>query len=285
MDHGSARRYLLIGHVTKDRLPEAGYTIGGTVTYAGVAAQRLGWHPVVVTTCERGFAPPQGLVDFDWRILESPATTTFRNEEGPSGRAQVIDAVADPIRAEQVPADCLDAELVHLGPVAREIDASVVARLRGTFLTATLQGWLRTWTDQGVVSLGPWPEAEQILPQLRAAVLSIDDIRGDWRLAERWAALTSILVVTQDRLGCTVFHDGRKCSVPPRPAHVVEPTGCGDVFAAFFFVHLLETGDVLRSAYFANVAASMSVEHPGVQGIPARAAVEQYIRRNRHTVV
>jgi hypothetical protein len=41
--------YLLVGTVTKDLLPNNHFTIGGTVSYAGVVVKQLGWRPVIVT--------------------------------------------------------------------------------------------------------------------------------------------------------------------------------------------------------------------------------------------
>lgn len=277
MQDDKANRYLVIGHVTKDQLSDGSHTIGGTVTYAAAAARRLGWQPIVITACASSFVVPPELADIDRGIVASANTTTFRNEYGPCGRTQIVDAVASPINVEQILAHRREATLVHLGPVARELDPSVAASLAGSFLVATLQGWLRTWSDSGVVSFDPRPEVERFLPLLRAAVVSIEDIQGDWSLAERWSALTPVLVVTQDRNGCTVYHEGRRTWIAPRRTREVDATGAGDVFATFFFVRLWETGDVEASAQFANVAASISVEDIGVYGIPGRAEVEQSI--------
>ena len=139
---------------------------------------------------------------------------------------------------------------------------------------------MRQWDDQGVVSLGDWRGVDEILPKLQVAVISIDDIVGNWTIAEKWAAQISILVVTQDKYGCTVFHKGQKLSVPPRPTRVTDPTGAGDVFAAAFLVRFYETGDLWQSAYFANVTASMSLERVGPAGAPYREEVEAYIAKN-----
>jgi sugar/nucleoside kinase (ribokinase family) len=139
---------------------------------------------------------------------------------------------------------------------------------------------MRYWDTHGLVSLGDWRGASQILPRLRAAVVSIVDVEDDWTKAKEWAALTPILVVTQDKHGCTVLHRGEAVSIPPRPARIVDPTGAGDVFAAAFFIRLFETGDWRHSAYFANVTASMSIERLGAEGAPYRDEIEAYISEN-----
>jgi sugar/nucleoside kinase (ribokinase family) len=57
----------------------------------------------------------------------------------------------------------------------------------------------------------------------------------------------------------------------------MDPTGAGDVFSAAFLIRLAETGDPCEAARFANVAASFSIEAPGVSGIPTRRQVEAYL--------
>jgi sugar/nucleoside kinase (ribokinase family) len=90
-------------------------------------------------------------------------------------------------------------------------------------------------------------------------------------------------VVTHGPRGATVYHGGEVRHLPTRPAHEVDPTGAGDVFAAAFLVRLheilLERGveDPWEAAHFANVVASFSVEGIGYSAIPQRAQVEAYL--------
>lgn len=279
MNLEDARTYLTIGHVTEDRKPDGSFTRGGTVLYAAATAERFGWKAVVLTACDRRSEPPNGVADGDWYVIDSNATTTFRNECGPRGRKQVIEAVARGIRPDSIPRRFHGADLVHLAPVANEIDIKVAHQFSKEFKVATLQGWLRKWDATGVVTPRKWPEADSVLPLLKAAVLSIEDIEGDWSVAESWASKAPVLVVTQGEQGCTVFHEGRCDRIRSRPAQEVDATGAGDVFATVFFILLFETGDVVRSAALANIAASMSVEQYGIEGIPLRREVEDYMRR------
>jgi sugar/nucleoside kinase (ribokinase family) len=281
MNQTNLRTYLLVGHVTKDLHPDDSFTIGGTVTYASVVARQLGWRPMIVTAAAPEFSPPAYLADVDWRILPSPETTTFRNEYDPAGhRRQTIGPVAAPIQGADMPADGRQATLVHLCPLAQELTPAITDIFESDWLMATPQGWMRYWDNRGLVSLGDWKGAATLLPNLRVAVVSIEDIEGQWAIAARWAAQTSILIVTQGELGCTVFHRGQTISVPPRPAQPVDPTGAGDVFAAAFFIRYYETGDLWQSARFANVTASMSIERPGPEGAPHRAEIELYLAQH-----
>jgi sugar/nucleoside kinase (ribokinase family) len=275
------KTYLLVGHVTKDWQADNSFTIGGTVTYASVVAKHLGWRPIIVTAAAADFRPPAYLTGVDWRILPSPATTTFRNEYNPQGkRHQTIGPVAQVIKVTDIPTDCQQAALVHLCPLAQEIKPSITTIFNNSSLMATPQGWMRQWDEQGTVSLGYWNGADKILHKLQVAIVSIEDIEGVWTVAEKWSVRVPILIVTHGDKGCTIFHQGQRQIVPPRPSQPVDPTGAGDVFAPAFFIRFHETGDLWQSARFANVTASMAIERPGPEGAPTRAEIEAYILEN-----
>ncbi len=272
--------YLLVGTVTKDLLPDNSFTIGGTIAYAGAVVKNLGWRPIIITAAAPDFRPPDYLADADWRVLPSPATTTFRNEYTPQDRQQTIGPIARSINAADVPPDCRQTTLVHLCPLAQDVKSPVTTVFNNSLLVATLQGWLRQWNGQGLVSLGGWQAVVKILPKLQAAVISIKDIEDNWDFAKKWASFLPTLIVTQSQDGCVIFHRGQKITVPARPARQVDPTGAGDVFAAAFFIRFYETGQMWQSAYFANVTASMSIELPGPEGVPDLAEIEAYIAQN-----
>lgn len=275
------KTYLLVGHVTRDLLPNNRFTTGGTVTYASVVAKNLGWQPVIVTAAAPDFTPPAYLAHVDWRILPSPNTLTFRNEYDARGnRRQTIGPLARPIMPPDIPKDCQNAPVVHLCPLAQELGPEITSVFPNSLLVATPQGWMRQWDERGIVSLGGWQRADDILPKLQAAVLSIEDVEGNWSIAEEWAATVPILIVTLGEEGAAVFHGGQRQYVPPRPAQPTDPTGAGDVFAAAFFIYYQETGDLWQSVRFANVTASMAIERAGPEGAPLRHEVEAYMARH-----
>ena len=274
------RTYLLVGTVTKDLLSDGGSTTGGTITYAATIAKNMGWQPVIVTRAAPDFIPPVHLADAEWRVLPSAQTTTFRNEYFPDGRRQTIGPIAPAIAPADIPADCHQANLVHLCPLAQDVEPDVSTVFENSLLTATLQGWLRQWDRRGIVSLGGWQKMENILPKLHAAVISIEDVEHDWGIVEKWLGQANILIVTQGEEGCTVFRDGQCWTVPPRPSHPVDPTGAGDIFAAAFFIRFYETENLWQSARFANVTASMAIERRGVAEAPNRDEVESYLAQN-----
>lgn len=273
--------YVLIGHVTRDLHTNGSFTIGGTVTYATVMVKNLGWRPVVITAAAPDFAPIPYLTDVTWHILPSSQTTTFRNVYDNLGhRHQTIGPIARTIQPTDIPASCRRAALVHLCPLNQELTPEITSIFGQTRLVATPQGWMRDWDEHGRVSLGDWRGSAEVLPHLAVSVISIEDIEGQWAIAEKWAAQTNTLIVTEGEQGCTVFHQGNRTPVPPRPAQPLDPTGAGDVFAAAFFIRYHETGDLWASARFANVAASMAIERPGPASAPVRAEIETYLAQN-----
>jgi sugar/nucleoside kinase (ribokinase family) len=272
------RQYLLVGNVTKDLLPDNTFITGGTVTYASVIARNLGWKPTIVTSAGADFTPPAYLAEVDWRILPSPETLTFRNEYDSAGnRRQTIGPIGQPIPPEGIPADCRTAPLVHFCPLGQELEPAITTLFPDAMLVATPQGWLRKWDEAGLVSLGDWVSSNEILPNLHIAVISLEDVEGEWSIAEWWAAQLPILIVTLGDEGAAILHRGRRDIVPPRPAQPVDPTGAGDVFAAAFAMRYFETGELWQSTRFANVTASMAIEQTGPEGAPSRAEIEAYL--------
>jgi sugar/nucleoside kinase (ribokinase family) len=280
--------YLVIGTITKDLVAD-GFTIGGTATFASVTACSLGLETAIVTSAEADLVFPESLADVQVVRLPSQATTTFRNVYAHGTRRQYVSALADPIGPDAIPAEWRRVSLVHLGPLVREIDESLVHLFPSSRVVATPQGWLRSWDEAGYVTLGEWPGAERLLPHLTALVLSGEDVRGDPGCIERFAAMTRTLVLTQGRDGCTVYHAGQVRHFPTRPAREVDLTGAGDVFAAAFLIRLHETAqlpggeDPWEAARFANVVGSFSVEGPGTSAIPSRKKVETYLKQLKHS--
>ncbi len=271
--------YLIIGNVTRDLLPDGGYTVGGTVTYASRAALAMGCRVAAVTS----YAPALNLdsVLTGVEVLRKPAeeTMTFENVYTPTGRVQFLHAVAAPLHLEDVPPRWRRPDVVHLGPLAAECDPALVEAFPGALVATTPQGWMRTWDATGRVRVSDWPAAEKVLPRVDAAVLSIHDVGGDEGMIARLVRLAPILVVTLGAKGCRVYVDGQARHVPVTPRPEVDPTGAGDIFAAVFFVHLRQTGDPWAAANLANRVAALSVGRRGWAGTPTRAEIDEILER------
>lgn len=129
--------YVIVGHVTKDLAPNGGFRIGGTATYSALSAERLGLRVGVLTSAEPTlplFADAPSIV-----VRRKPArcTTTFENSYVAGHRHQRIRAVAQPLTRADLPAEWDPAAIVHLGPVAQEVDPALAEAFSGMFLGVT----------------------------------------------------------------------------------------------------------------------------------------------------
>jgi sugar/nucleoside kinase (ribokinase family) len=258
--------YLAIGHVTRD-LVDGGFTIGGTVSYAARTARALGCRVGVVTSASPELDLSQLRSGIQVARIPAAATTTFENIYTAEGRRQVVHSVAETLVPGMVPTNWRTT-LVHLGPVVRECDPTLINAFDDAFVAITPQGWMRRRDRAGRVSRCPWKEAEELLARADAVVLSKEDVEGDETLVTRYAAQTRVLVVTQGALGCTVYTAGQSRHSPAPAVNEVDPTGAGDIFAAAFFLWLQRSGDPWAAARFANCVAAQSVTRVGLASIP-----------------
>lgn len=269
--------YLLLGHVTVDRLDERRVVLGGTATYAALTARNVGARVGVHTSC----AYEPGLIDTLSGVLVAriPAeyTTCFVNEYQAGQRQQAIESIAEKLSYEQILPEWRNPPVVHLGPLCQELDAALVGRFPKSLVGVTPQGWMRGWDAEGRVHAIEWAEADRVLARADAVVISQDDV-ADPSVIEDWARKARMLVVTLGDQGCDVYRQGEERYHSPafRSAVEVDPTGAGDVFAAAFFWHLHSSnGDWRTAADWANCLASFVVEKRGVAGVPKLAEVEK----------
>ena len=263
--------YLAVGHIAQDLTPD-GIRLGGTVSYSALTAHALGLRVGIVTAATED-AVMDGLESVAVHRLPSSRNTTFENRYGPEGRTQILHARAEPLKPADVPIEWRTAPIIHLAPIAREIDSDFSRHFPNAFIGLTPQGFLRQWDGPGRVSHAEWREAAATLAMVSATVISIEDVAGDWALIECWAAAAKILVVTQGEQGATVFDKSGRHHLPAPAVNVVDPTGAGDIFAASFFIRLWQTRDPIESTRFAVALASDSVTRVGLDGIPKQYSI------------
>ena len=279
--------FLTIGHITRDLLPGNASTPGGTVTFAALTAQHLGLVAALVTCADEtlGAQLPTLLPECGLAVRYASATTTFENSYHEGFRVQYLRASAPSLELADIPVSWLAAPIILLGPLAQELSPTFVRdlpRQSGSILAATPQGWLRRWDADGRVWPTPWEQAEEVLPLLDVLILSHDDLlpfaagkrdAADALLLE-WSLRVPLLVATDGRAGATLFQRGVPTRFPAYPAHEVDPTGAGDVFAAAFLIHFSQHNNPPAATNFANCVASLSVERPGISGIPVLAEIQ-----------
>lgn len=254
-----------------------GFSVGGTVAYAGLLAARLGLDVAIVTSCgddigiERTLAPVSASVRF------GPESTTFENVYDDSHRRQRILGLAEPLSLSDVPPEWRSSPIVLLGPVAGELQPDLFTAFNNSLLGLTPQGMMRAWDSEGAVRAVRWEQAEALLGGVNALVLSEDDLPDSGELT-RYTALVEIVAVTHSERGATVYDNGTPTHFPAYPSNPVEFTGAGDVFAAAFLIELHTSGNLERAAKFANCAASFVIEAEGAAALPARSQIEERLR-------
>ena len=265
--------YLVVGHLVKDITPQ-GTRLGGTAAYAALMARALGLRVGMVTSW--GAELPLGkLRDIPIVSLPAEQSTTFENLEVSGGRIQTLHHVAPGLDLNLVPEPWVNAPIVHLGPVAQEIEPTMARHFSGSLLCMTPQGWLRAWDRQGKVFSTEWPEATFVLEKAGAVVISAEDVDHDEDRIDEMAASCRVLAVTENSAGSRLYWHGdvRRFAAPQ--VKVLDPVGAGDIFAAAFFVRLYTTRDPWEAARFATQLASISVTRSAMDGIPTEEEIQE----------
>jgi len=266
--------YLLLGHVTRDVLPDGTTAPGGTSLYSALTAHRLGQRVAVVS------APAELPADWPTAIAvafhPSPSPPTFENRYSAQGRQQILHAASEAMTLADIPLEWRAAPVVHLGPVLGETPASLVSLFPGALLGVTPQGWMRTWHPAlpSIINYRPWLPDPVLLKRIDVLVLSIEDVKGDLALVAEYARHCALVALTQGARGATLFQHGEPHAISAFPAIERDPTGAGDVFAAALLVRLHETGDPIAAAHFAACVAAGSIEGAGGSAIPTRSEAE-----------
>lgn len=264
--------YLAIGHVAVDLAP-AGNRLGGSAAYAALTARALGMRVGIVTSVGKD-APLQALDGVGVVSAPAEASTTFENIETEHGRQQILHHQAAQISLEHVPPAWRNAQIVHLAPIAQELDPQLPEQFPGSLLGITPQGWMRVWDGSGRVTACAWKNSEQALRHAGAVVMSIEDVQRDLELVEQMAHQTRVLCLTEGEAGSVMHWNGDRRRFRAPAMKEVDATGAGDIFAAAFFVRLLTTRDPWEAARFATNLAANSVTRAGLNGIPTQKEVE-----------
>jgi sugar/nucleoside kinase (ribokinase family) len=264
--------YLAIGHICKDITPE-GAALGGTVAYAGRTAHAMGMRVGVLTSAatDIDLTPLRDLII---TTLPAAASTCFENRYSAGHRVQTLSAIAKKLEPTNIPDDWRNPPIVHLGPIAGEIDPRLVEHFPRSFIGLTPQGWLRSWDEDGRVSHEKWTRFVDILPATNAVVLSLEDIDYDEVAGREMAGYCKILALTDGPNGAYLFWNGQEQHFQTPAVEEVDSTGAGDIFAAAFFVCLFQTKNLVEAATIANRLAAISVTRRGVESSPSQREVE-----------
>jgi len=264
--------YLIIGHVSKDITPDGPY-LGGTAAYSSLTAHAIGKRVAIITSVGHDL-DLHPLSEISIHIVPSQDSTTVSNEYLPTGRLQSISATAATLTSTDVPDDWRDAPIIHIAPIANEIEFSVLNLFPQALICLTPQGWLRRWGPSGEVWLENWEVIKDQISRADAVVFSIEDLKGNEETINQLSQVCKILVITEGYRGARIFWADEWRRIPAPSSDEIDPTGAGDIFAAAFFIRLNEGHSPWEAALYANHLAAFSVTRVGIGGVPRSTDVK-----------
>lgn len=279
---------VVIGHLTIDRTPR-GEVLGGTVLYAALAAARYGARVAILTRANLDLLPTDqrevlsGISsEVEIIVQSSAATTTFTNIDIGGRRQQTLHAWGGEIDLTGLPPLWRSAGVIHLAPVAQEIDSRHVSRLAPRLLGCTPQGWMRSWdrTRYGRVRLEHLRLPADLVSRIDALVVSHEE-SVDARETIEAVGRRGVAVVTRGDQGALVIDRERRLEAPFYPVRALDTVGAGDVFAGALFAARGAGESVAASLRYAAAAAALKVTGIGVLSVPAYAEVTALIERQR----
>lgn len=266
--------FLAIGHVCHDWTP-AGNVLGGTTSYASLFARKMNLQTAILTSFGSDFEFQNRFQNISLHSIPSEKTTFFKNVYDGSNRQQFLLEKSNNIFTNHIPDDFQNPKMALLGPIANEIDYSVLEKFDNSMVAVCPQGWMRKWNSSGKIShemLEDW----SIFKKADIVILSEEDLNFQFDLIPKLAELFNILVVTKGENGADVFSNNNKHTFSSFSAEMIDPTGAGDIFATAFLIKYFETNDISQAANFANAAASFCIEKKGIEGI---ASQEEILKR------
>ena len=174
-----------------------------------------------------------------------------------------------------IPEAWQSAKIIHLAPVAVEIDINVGRLFPEAAVCLSLQGWLRDWDDDGLVYPIKFPDPGQHFEENTAAFVSDEDLAYDSSQIKRLRNYFPVFGHTKGYAGADIFVKSNSISFPATSVEEIDPTGAGDIFAAAFMIYYyLRNKTLFDSTSLSTALASLSVTRPGVEGIPTREEIQ-----------
>jgi sugar/nucleoside kinase (ribokinase family) len=280
--------YLVIGHICGDIQADGKVVLGGTALYSALTAARLGWRTAVLTRGVYGrevagyevpsleeFADELSII-----VQDADTTTMFVNEYTGGRRTQKLPQWAGQIDLRGLPPHWRNARIIHLGPIAQEIDTKQTGSLTPFFLGATPQGWMRDWPkpNGGKVTQNHLRLPKELVSRLDCIIVSQEEIALCRDTVEAVGA-NRLGVITMGQDGAKVIYGGQRANIPAFKVDVADHTGAGDTFAAAFFIGATDRSvSAPRAARFASATSGMSLREVGMHSIPSREEVDAFMR-------
>jgi sugar/nucleoside kinase (ribokinase family) len=183
-------------------------------------------------------------------------------------RTQYMYVRARTLTLDMLPPAWRKANLVHIAPIAYEVDPAFFTAFEGGAICVTPQGFMRRREQDGLVTTVRWDDAASTLPHARLVVLSEEDIHHDPGLEFVFAQRAPLVVLTRAERGGTIHYHGETRDFAAIEVEQVDPTGAGDVFATVLHSALDRLGDLDRAITVAAYLAGRSITRVGFDSAP-----------------
>ncbi|MFW9975542.1 MAG: PfkB family carbohydrate kinase [Candidatus Thorarchaeota archaeon] len=222
---------------------------------------------------------------------EGAHTTRFVNVYNANGeRTQRVEALAPKIKPSDFADVHVEASTIHFSPLSpNEIDKACfdVACENDALVSLDAQGYLRSISNNGDVSLKTWADSDRILGMVDIVKLHDSELRMINEDNSELSTVSHILdlgprivIVTRDHRGSTIYTRNAQVDIPLVLADAqVDSTGCGDTYAIGFLIEYMRSANVSRAGLFAATCSSFNVETMGPYDMPDRVMVESRMRR------
>ncbi|MBS7609426.1 hypothetical protein KEJ36_01300 [Candidatus Bathyarchaeota archaeon] len=283
---------VVVGHIALDfiritNLPSK-RTVGGTPTYAGLAARRMGCSVRVISKVGEDFPDEYVLwlsrkgLDLSSLVrVKGAKTTSFELSYENGNRNLRLLGLCEPIRPKDIPKD-LKADAIHLGPIAQEIPDETLRLLSNLAPCLSLdpQGYLRCFDERGVVREALCFDQEllkhvKILKASSREAFLITGFKDPLKAClALWDMGPKTVIVTGGAKGTIVLEETKEAyMVPSWPSKVVDPTGAGDAFIGAFLAEYISGKDVRWCACVGASMASFVIEGYGPSMFGSKAEV------------
>jgi len=287
---------LVVGAATRDVDADdpRGWRLGGGVSYAAIAASRLGVLTRALVGVDAAAAEAHELdalndAGVEITLVPLERGPVFDNRQTAVGRVQHIVQASDLLPVSAIPATWRSPSAVVLAPVAAELDDDWASHFGPeTVIALGWQGLLRNLVAGEEVRRIP-PTRTPIVERANALQISAEDVGGNPADIRSLLGHEQELIVTNGARGAIYLRresDSLAARfIPAIPARqVVDSTGAGDIFLASWIAARVlttaagvprdapgETGMASRELAVAAANSSLSIAVRGMTELPTTA--------------
>ncbi|MGQ9780792.1 MAG: carbohydrate kinase family protein [Nitrososphaeria archaeon] len=269
-------------------------TLGGAPTYAGTTFAKLAKKTGAFSYIgkdnylEAILYFQSAKMDARGLISLRKKTMSFQNIYDASGnRRQACFEVAPKLRIEDMPKQYLSSRAFYISPLAGEVDADMIRKLRASgILMLDPQGLMRTIAADGKVKVSLDSDRLSVALKLVDIVkVGKDEVTAFNMPEERILYMlrdfgAKVSIITRGKAPVKILSDSGIYEINTLDVNVEDPTGAGDVFGAAFLSEYMDSEDPVKAAKFATASAGLKIRFRGTNGFPSKDEVMRHIEHN-----